>query len=148
MTRINIGIPVEDLCDTHLLAEYRELPRMHSTAWSRWTRFQSTGPRPTRPTLGKGHVLFFLPFGMYLHRRFCALCDELVFRGRSPTLDWRRYPEAWTSGDVPLDLQEAGGVLLRARIRERLATMRRPPVWTRRDVPAWCAEVVRHRSHT
>lgn len=74
MTRINC-IPVEELSDQHLFAEFRELPRI-----------RHMHPRNTEPTisceyvLGKGHVMFFLDKGLWLEKRHKELYDELVKR--------------------------------------------------------------------
>ena len=51
MTRINC-IPVEELHDKHLLAEYRELPRVFSLA-------RGDADIPDTYRMGKGHVTFF-----------------------------------------------------------------------------------------
>ena len=66
MTRINI-IPVEDLTDQHLMAEYREIfmigpalqKSLQSESWN-------SNKIPNKFTLGKGHVMFFYDKGKYL----------------------------------------------------------------------------------
>ena len=75
MTRINV-IPPAELLDQHLLAEYRELPRVFALA------------RPLRPgeqvqayTLGRGHVLFFYDKLEWLAARQAALIAECEARG-------------------------------------------------------------------
>lgn len=75
MTRINV-VPVQELCDQHLLAEWRELPRMGGMA-----RRCSDGRRPDCYTLGEGHMKFFLDKGVYLEHRHTALTRELLARG-------------------------------------------------------------------
>lgn len=73
MTRINV-IAVEDLSNEHLMAEYRELPRI-------FTHVRKHGIQkdriPEQYTLGKGHVLFFTDKLDWLHARFCDISWEL-----------------------------------------------------------------------
>lgn len=73
MTRINC-VPVEELTVKHLVAEYRELPRVFALA----------RPNPDAPkqyTLGKGHVLFFYDKLKYCYQRQCQLVSEMRKRG-------------------------------------------------------------------
>lgn len=136
MTRINIGISPDELCDQHLVAEYRELPRMRAFALDRLAKYGGPGPRPTAPTLGAGHMAYFLPFGDYLRHRWNLLRAEMVYRGMAPTLEWRPYPEELRGPGPSFEVVGVARRLLQARILERLSTMRQP-TWTRRDVPAW-----------
>lgn len=78
MTRINT-IPPERLTDQHLLAEYRELPRVLPLAAAAVKRGIILGP--LRYTLGKGHVTFFYSRTDYLVRRHAAIVTELLSRG-------------------------------------------------------------------
>lgn len=73
MTRINVIHPAH-LTDQHLLAEYRELPRVFALA-------RPITPEPTEYTLGKGHVRFFYTRTRYLSRRQAALIRECLTRG-------------------------------------------------------------------
>lgn len=106
MTRINC-IPVTELSDKHLVAEYRELPRVFGLV----TKAIQRGERPDDPrnpteyTLGKGHVRFFYPRLGYCERRFQALAQEMVRRGMKPQYghvlrSWenvtRGFYEDWT----------------------------------------------------
>lgn len=77
MTRINC-IPVQELTPAHLVAEYRELPRVFALA----------RPAPDAPpeyTLGPGHVKFFYDKLLYLQKRQRALIDEMIRRGMKPS---------------------------------------------------------------
>lgn len=56
MTRINV-VPVEELCDQHLLAEHRELTRIPNAVAR--GRFSLLG-QPADYKLGEGHVRFSL----------------------------------------------------------------------------------------
>lgn len=137
MTRINVGIAPEELCDRHLLAEYRELPRMVPHAHFRLKRFAGTGARPALPTLNTGHMAYFLPYGPWLQARFLALVSEMRFRGFNPTLDWRPYPEhpAFRQ-EMPEEHERIGRTLLMVRLRERLGNGMKC-TWTRRTAPDW-----------
>ena len=76
MTRINV-IPVEDLTDQHLMAEYRELPMVPAAA-------RRSNPANYKPstvyTLNKGHVLFFFNKKKFLMNRWLELIEELYER--------------------------------------------------------------------
>lgn len=79
MTRINC-IPVRELTDKHLIAEYRELPRVFKLA-------RKCEDAPKEYTLGKGHVKFFYNKLTYLFFRQHQLVDEMVSRGFKPKFD-------------------------------------------------------------
>ena len=77
MTRINV-VPVTELTDQHLMAEYRELPMiMGSAKRSNPAKYVPT----TQYTLNKGHVLFFFNKKQYLLDRWFDLIGELRARG-------------------------------------------------------------------
>ena len=54
MTRINCGIPVEELTNKHLIAEHREIKRLPNCVVK--GRYNLKG-QPKLFTLGTGHVL-------------------------------------------------------------------------------------------
>ena len=88
MTRINC-IPVEELTDKHLIAEYRELPRVFKLA-----RDPKPGEHiPTYYSLGRGHVKFFYNKLFYLEKRFLALVLEMRARGFKPNYLTPPLPE-------------------------------------------------------
>jgi len=82
MTRINVVDP-ETLRNEHLLAEYRELPRIFGNVKAAIQRGETpeTGVFPLKYTLGPGHVRFFYPRLLYLIHRFDRIVDELLRRG-------------------------------------------------------------------
>jgi len=82
MTRINV-IPPKDLHYSHLVAEYRELPRLFKLAESYWNR-DKRQPLPADYRLGKGHVLFFYNKLTFLKQRFELLVKEMITRGYKP----------------------------------------------------------------
>jgi deoxyribonuclease (pyrimidine dimer) len=82
MTRINC-VPPEELSRQHLLAEYRELPRVFNLA----AKAYSSGRKikaPERYTLGTGHVKFFYHRLGWCLDRFLALRLEMLVRGYKP----------------------------------------------------------------
>lgn len=127
MTRINC-VPPEELTDKHLLAEYRELPRVFSLAYGAYRRGVDPATFPQQYVLGKGHVLFFYDKLAYLERRFNAIYLECRKRGwrctyaRAPILP--PMPTSWQQGWTPTPdaLQ-----LNRQRIADRLATRKDTP---------------------
>lgn len=75
MTRINL-IPASELSDQHLLAEYRELPRVNSVI------DKKTFPRISNTyVLGTGHVNFFINKANFLEDRHKELVNEALKRG-------------------------------------------------------------------
>lgn len=124
MTRINC-IPVGELVAVHLVAEYRELPRVFGLV----RKYQERGGRPDsiathgQPktyVLGKGHVLFFYTRLRWCVRRHKELVAEMRRRGYRPN-----YPspqveglERHWFGDWEPD--DAAMAINRARIKERL----------------------------
>ena len=123
MTRINC-VPVEELTDKHLGAEYRELPRLFGQIQKAIERGESPDdPRnPTEYKLGKGHTRFFYDKVRWLCIRYDQLVHECYRRNRNVNFplvpvsvaqippkwwhDWQPTPEA-------LELN-------RQRIQERL----------------------------
>ena len=129
MTRVNIGVDPADLCDQHLLAEYRELPRVFSA---------DPKGAPALPCLGRGHVKWCATKPVTMAERFGLIVDELERRGFRP--QYRQapphaQPEGWTIEEV-----EAISVVacaIRNRIADRLRTMKRQPTWTNATRPKW-----------
>ena len=73
MTRINL-VPPSELHDKHLLAEYRELPRVFKLA-------RPCDDIPEKYCLGTGHVKFFYNKLEFLYKRQCQLCEEMKRQG-------------------------------------------------------------------
>lgn len=119
MTRINC-IPVEELHDKHLIAEYRELPRVFKLA-------KPGVPIPEKYVLGTGHVKFFYNKLHWLYTRQKQLVAEMKRRGFNPKFD----PEYLTTAAAnPYHglyggwfVPEEAKALNRARINERLIAM-------------------------
>lgn len=92
MTRINV-VPVDELTDKHLVAEYRELPRIFKLVKDRQDKGHTnvTVKKPDTYTLGTGHVLFFYDKLYYLIDRYQELCNEMMCRGF--TVNYPDVPE-------------------------------------------------------
>jgi deoxyribonuclease (pyrimidine dimer) len=119
MTRINC-IPVTELSGPHLVAEYRELPRVFALAAKAATRGSLC--QPDTYTLGKGHLLFFYTRLAYLARRHGELVLEMRRRGYKPSFagvrrqDFPDIPDAfWSDWQPTVQAME----LNRQRIKER-----------------------------
>ena len=103
MTRINI-IPVNQLYDQHLIAEYREIfmvgsalqRSMRSQSWERTKEML-----PKEFTLNTGHIKFFFNKGKYLHKRYLMLIDEMKNRGMNPDCN-RRFKTETIKYDIML----------------------------------------------
>ena len=120
MTRINVIHPSE-LCDKHLIAEYRELPRVFKLA-------RPNAVIPDIYVLGAGHVTFFYNKLGFLAKRARDIFNECQSRGFNVTFnpdnlwtlsnykelynDWTPTPEAIT--------------LNKARIEQRIKEFKRP----------------------
>lgn len=78
MTRINTCCPF-DLSDSHLIAEYKELPRVFTQVMKAQLRgiTPETYNIPAEYTLGKGHCTFFADKLGYLVIRYGELCKEM-----------------------------------------------------------------------
>lgn len=129
MTRINC-IPVEELTDKHLGAEYRELPRLFGQIQKAIERGEMPDdPRnPTEYKLGRGHTRFFYNKLVWLYGRYTQLVVECEKRGRKvnfpdvPEFVWEipntENGQGWWRGWTPTpEAME----LNRQRIQERLS---------------------------
>lgn len=120
MTRINC-IPVAELHDKHLLAEYRELPRIFGAA-----RPLAKHERVDTYRMGAGHVKFFYDKLLYLVKRQKELIDECIKRGYNIThTDVEHaakrcpYPELFNDWKPDSEAQ----AINRNRINQRLKEM-------------------------
>lgn len=128
MTRINC-IPPHELTGPHLVAEYRELPRVFALVRAAIER----GERPDDPrnpaqyTLGVGHVRFFYCRLGYLVRRQASLVEEMKTRGFHPKYDdvcglLDGFPKEWCQDWEPTPDAVRHN---RARIAERMRLSKR-----------------------
>ena len=130
MTRINC-IPPSELTRQHLVAEYRELPRIFALVREAIARGERPADRrnPLEYTLGTGHVRFFYPRLGYLLRRQRLLILEMQARGYRPSFVEVDHliegiAEEWLADWEPTELAMA---VNRARIAERLRAVPQPP---------------------
>lgn len=107
MTRINV-VPPAELHAKHLVAEYRELPRIFALVRAAIARGKrpDTLKAPPRYTLGTGHVLFFYDKLSFLATRQKALVAEMIVRGYSPQFTRTEelltgIPQEWLGDWVP-----------------------------------------------
>ena len=124
MTRINLGIPPADLCDQHLIAEYRELPRLFS--------FSAKSKPPKSFRLGSGHVLWCAQYQHTMRTRQHSIVKEMHYREFKtsftlPHIEGHKAPQSEIARAVPI---------IRERINDRLSTMKRK-TWTKREIPNW-----------
>lgn len=120
MTRINAGIPVEELSDKHLLAEHREIKRIPNAVCFGRANVEVI---PEKFTLGKGHVKFFYDKNKFLYNRYCDIYNECKKRGFNVT--W--YGGAWNLFVLDdykhlykdWEPTEEANELIRQRIKER-----------------------------
>lgn len=85
MTRINTIDP-RLLLDEHLIAEWREMPRIVNELRKHPNRFNKKDI-PMHYTLGNGHVKFFRDKLIYLKKRHAKLCQEMDERGINRSKD-------------------------------------------------------------
>lgn len=118
MTRINC-VPVEELSVKHLLAEYRELPRVYALAGAAYARGELPAQHGERYTLGKGHVKFFYSRLGYVTQRHRQLIAEMLRRGYNPAYRIVLGPDLPVSWFRPWQPDEEALAVNRARIKER-----------------------------
>lgn len=150
MTRVNL-VPVAELHDQHLFAEWRELKMIpksliRSLAALDGYKFGFPPERarqlilaalirkiPKEYVLNKGHVYFFYDKGAYLRERYRVLGNELWLRGYEFNADspldpdgvYDTYPELCGNYEPT----PAALALIRERIAERVAMK---PEWYRK----------------
>lgn len=126
MTRINV-VPVSELHDKHLLAEYRELPRVFGAAKKWHERGGIIRDIPKSYRLGRGHVLFFYNKLLFCYSRQRQLVDECKRRGfninHEPSPELIDAHRLLLGNYIPT---QAALRINRERIADRLTTMRKP----------------------
>ena len=120
MTRLNL-VPPHTLKRWHLLAEYREIPRIFMLA-AEWDRRGRPGSLPPEYTMGAGHMRFFYDKLGFVVRRHRLLVHEFWERGYAPLFDhtlellWKVPPDLrrmWHPTERDIEIS-------RRRIQERL----------------------------
>ena len=133
MTRINI-VPVDELYDQHLIAEYREIT-MVPAALNRTLKSKSGLDRTKiskHYTLNRGHVYFFYDKGEYLDKRYDDIVEEMKRRGFKPDSN-RKFPkEIFIKNDLYYDWMPRPEDL--KVIRERIESkIKEKPGWYRKQ---------------
>lgn len=128
MTRINL-IPVQELADQHLLAEYRELPRVFGSVRTHAQNKKTTKDFNIRKEfiLGNGHCTFFYDKLYYLQQRHICIVQECIRRNINVTLtevnDISDIPEQFCNDYIPSESEIRTS---RARIVEQV---QKKPSW-------------------
>lgn len=139
MTRINV-IPVYELADQHLLAEYRELPRVIKQKID----IKDASPRYH---LGRGHMKWARKHWKFILNRYYELFTEMLYRGYCPKYapaELETYVpdlnEEWPYADYIIDKNDIN--LNRERIITKYNAHPDHYTWTRREKPYWLKEGV------
>ncbi len=130
MTRINCGIPPQELNSKHLFAELREMKRIPNCILK--GRFNLDN-QPKEFTLGTGHVKFFYDKLLYLKNRNDELYKECLNRGINATDYSGTYLEAIKSfPEFANDYMptERDRMIIRERIEDRLNQMNKKDEFT------------------
>ena len=132
MTRINI-VPVEELMDQHLIAEYREITMVPSALNRTLKSKKGLDYKKISKTytLNTGHVYFFYDKGLYLSKRYHALINEMKNRGFSPDSD-RKFPtDIFKDNGLYNDWEPSPSeyITIRKRINEKI---KMKPDWYRK----------------
>ena len=120
MTRINAGIPVQQLNGKHLIAEHREIKRVPNLVRYNIEKGNPISGIPPKFTLGKGHVKFFYDKLGYLLNRYKEIYQECLSRG----YNIQNYENAWEG--IPEELMsdynptQEDISIIQQRINERL----------------------------
>lgn len=139
MTRINL-VPVQELADQHLMAEYRELPRIFGAV-----RKHVQGEKKVKDfnisntyLLGTGHVTFFYDKLKFLANRHYDLVLECLRRGinisNTGINDISDIPDEWCCEYLPSTTEIE---LSRSRIIEKIQAKPEFYRWTSTNKPLW-----------
>lgn len=133
MTRINL-IPVGELSDQHLLAEYRELPRIIKQ------EHIYIGDASDKYVLGKGHVKWAVKHGTFCLTRYYYICEEMKYRGFKVNYPYEDLAKIADGKQIDMYskmyLPNEGDIKIsRDRIIEKLKQKPDWYKWTNRDKP-------------
>jgi len=125
MTRINV-LPVEELTDQHLMAEYRELPMVMGSLRRSLVAKNGLPKGGKFYTLNAGHVKFFYDKGKFLHRRYLMLIAELTKRKYNLDPERKACFQVFIDNGLYNDWvpDDNAYVINRQRINERIAMKR------------------------
>ncbi|AMM44082.1 endonuclease V N-glycosylase UV repair enzyme [Pectobacterium phage vB_PcaM_CBB] len=130
MTRINL-VPVQELADQHLMAEYRELPRVFGAVQKHIDAGKKIKDFKINQTyiLGTGHVTFFYDKLLFLSLRHEQIVLECLKRGikisNIDKYDVSSFPSVWCNDYIPTEAEIS---ISRTRLIEKLKIK---PSWYR-----------------
>ena len=134
MTRINL-VPVEELSNQHLVAEYRELPRCIKQKIN-------TECAPERYCLGTGHMRWGRKHSKFLLARYNSILQEMKYRWFSTNFNFSELEKEYfdkvekqNKNDYTPDEKDMN--LSRSRIYEKIMKSPELYVWTKREIPEW-----------
>lgn len=133
MTRINV-IPVTELADQWLLAEYRELPRIIK-------QDVNIIGAPEGYKLGAGHVKWAKRYACWTLARYFDICDEMEYRGFKVNYPAENLYGIWNGkGDVYyVTLRDI--IVNIKRLSEKYKFKPDFYKWTGRDIPEWIKSI-------
>lgn len=134
MTRINV-IPVNELSDQWLLAEYHELPRCIK-------QDINTTDAPEQYCLGKGHMKWAKKHSIFTVWRYLDLCKEMEYRGFKVNYNFTSLcifyiDHALLKDDNEYWVTHKDIELNRQRLVEKYKVKPNYYKWTKRDKPSW-----------
>lgn len=132
MTRINVVDP-KVLTDQHLLAEYREMPRVITASEKHFQKHGTYIPidQPSQYVLGTGHMKFFYDKHSYLWNRHIDLVNELIKRGFKPTFSIDEVAQDMSYVWEPRDTDR---ILNARRLSERIRDAKSNPMYYRKEI--------------
>lgn len=128
MTRINL-ISTKELSDQHLLAEYRELPRVIKGNFN-------IDNAPTKYCLGKGHIKWAKLHSAYLMLRYDLICQEMKYRGFTVNYPSKSLIKEWDGGHMYFPSKEDIEISKR-RLIEKYKLKPKWYKWTNREKPKY-----------
>ena len=134
MTRINM-VPVYELSDQHLIAEYRELPRCLK-------QNVNISDAPKKYTLGKGHVKWASKYPNLLLERYDNIIKEMNYRGFTTNYTCQSLRSHIYANKKELlknkyIITEEDIEISKQRILERYNMKKDWYKWTKRNKPVW-----------
>lgn len=134
MTRINV-VPVQELSDQWLLAEYHELPRVIK-------QDINTSDAPDNYILGKGHMKWAKKHSVFTLWRYHSLCKEMLYRGfkiNYPLAELVTYyvDNGLIENDNDYNVTDENIHINQQRLIEKYNLKPNYYRWTKRDKPEW-----------
>lgn len=130
MTRINLVLPCE-LSDQHLIAEYRELPRVIKGSFNIINA-------PKTYTLGKGHILWAKCHEPYLLERYKEIINEMLYRGFSIKYSYDDLLKLYNKNIINTYKPDDNEIeISKKRIIEKINLKNNFYKWTKRQKPNW-----------